>query len=197
MNPATASVSDFKAFLRRFHPDIDDSALELLLGELKPLSIRKGAYLIEAGQVQKDLLFVYQGVQMTCFDNDGEQHVITFSYPPSLAGIPDSFFYQTPSQDSILALTASEFGCISHQRLQELFDQSQPLERLFRKMVEAKLAGLIMRHKEFHAYTIKERFQRFAQRSAHLFQLVPHKYLANYLNISPTNFSKLFNSTNW
>jgi len=193
----TATPDDYRAFLRQFHSPIDDTSLDLLLSKLTPLSIRKGEYLIEAGQVQQQLMFVYKGVQITCFDNDGDEHVITFSYPLSLAGIPDSFLYQIPSQDSIRALSDSEFGCISFDTLQQLFDESQPLERLFRKMIEAKLVGLITRHKEFHAYTIRERFQRFAQRSAHLFQLVPHKYIANYLNIDPTNFSKLYNSTSW
>ncbi|MDO7875277.1 Crp/Fnr family transcriptional regulator [Hymenobacter sp. ASUV-10] len=193
----TATAADYKVFLRRFYAEVDDGALDLLLGELRPLAVRKGDFVLRAGQVQRELLFVFQGVQLTSFDHDGDEHVITFSYPPSLAGIPDSFFYQTPAQDSIRALTDSTFGSISFHRLQELFDQSQPLERLFRKMVEAKLSGLIMRHKEFHALTIKERFRRFAQRSAHLFHLVPHKYIANYLRINPTNFSKLYNSTAW
>jgi hypothetical protein len=31
------------------------------------------------------------------------------------------------------------------------------------------------------------------QRSPHILQLVPHKYLANYLGIDATNFSKLLN----
>ncbi|GAA4354455.1 hypothetical protein GCM10023185_16330 [Hymenobacter saemangeumensis] len=196
MNP-TATPDDYKTFLRRFHPGIDDASLQLLLAELRPLSIKKGEFLIQAGQVQKELMFVYSGVQITCFDHEGTEHVTTFFYAPSLAGLPDSFLYQTPAQDNIRALSDSEFGCISFQRLQELFDESQPLERLFRKMIEAKLVGLITRHKEFHALTIKERFQRFAQRSAHLFHLVPHKYIANYLHINPTNFSKLYNSTRW
>lgn len=194
---STATTADYKVFLRRFHPAIDEAALDLLLNELVPRTVQKGKYLIEVGQVQRELLFVYQGVQLTCFDHDGDEHVVTFSYPPSLAAVPDSFWYQTPAQDSIRALTDSEFGAITYERLQELFDQSPPLERLFRKMVEVKLVGLIMRHKEFHACTIRERFQRFAQRSSHLFQLVPHKYIANYLRIDPTNFSKLYNSTPW
>jgi CRP-like cAMP-binding protein len=193
----TATASDYKVFLRRFHAEVEEAALNLLLNELRPLTVRKGDFVLRAGQVQRELLFVYQGVQITSFDHDGDEHVVTFTYPPSLAGIPDSFFYQVPAQDSIRALTDSTFGSISFQRLQELFDQSQSLERLFRKMIEAKLCGLIMRHKEFHALTIRERFRRFAQRSAHLFHLVPHKYIANYLNINPTNFSKLYNSTQW
>ena len=61
-------------------------------------------------------------------------------------------------------------------------------------MTEAVLAGMIQRHFELQSLSIKERFLVFARRSPHLLELVPHKYLAAYLNINPTNFSKLFNS---
>ena len=61
-------------------------------------------------------------------------------------------------------------------------------------MTEAILAGMINRHIELHSLTIEERFKVFCQRSPHLLQLVPHKYIASYLGIDPTNFSKLFNS---
>src|SRR5690606_24095175 len=53
------------------------------------------------------------------------------------------------------------------------------------------LGGL---HIELHSMTIEERYKSFCQRSSHLLQLVPHKYIASYLGIDPTNFSKLFNT---
>ena len=84
--------------------------------------------------------------------------------------------------------------CLSFDELQRIFDRSQAIERLFRKMTEAILAGMINRHIELHSLTIEERFRVFCQRSPHLLQLVPHKYIASYLGIDPTNFSKLFNS---
>jgi CRP-like cAMP-binding protein len=74
-----------------------------------------------------------------------------------------------------------------------LFDQSQELERLFRKMTEFVLAGMINRHIELHAQTMEERYLSFCRRSPHLLQLVPHKHIASYLGIDATNFSKLFN----
>ncbi|MDZ7645793.1 MAG: hypothetical protein U5K54_00700 [Cytophagales bacterium] len=74
-----------------------------------------------------------------------------------------------------------------------MFDQSQNIERLFRKMTEALLAGIINRHIELQSLSIEERYKTFCQRSPHLLQLVPHKFIASYLGIDPTNFSKLYN----
>ncbi|MCD8540492.1 MAG: Crp/Fnr family transcriptional regulator, partial [Leadbetterella sp.] len=107
--------------------------------------------------------------------------------------IPESFSFQTPSHYFLTCLTDSEMNCISYEALQMLFDRSQPLERLFRKMTEFVLAGVINRHIELHSLTMEERYIAFCRRSPHLLQLVPHKYIASYLGMDPTNFSKLYN----
>jgi hypothetical protein len=99
-----------------------------------------------------------------------------------------------PSRYYLKCLTDSKFDSIHFLELQELFEASQELERLFRKMTEAILAGVINRHIELQTSGIEERFRSFCQRSPHLLQLVPHKYIASYLNIDSTNFSKLFNT---
>jgi hypothetical protein len=40
-------------------------------------------------------------------------------------------------------------------------------------------------------YSTKERFLRFMSDNPELFQRVPQKYLASYLNIKPETFSRL------
>lgn len=184
---------DYQNFLSKFHP-IDSTTYSLLESALRTVVFKKGELIVSQGQVEHDLYFVHKGVQMTYYNGLDREHIFSFSYPLSLSGIPDSFLHQVPSEYNLVALTDSELGAISFTKLNELFDESQQLERLFRKMIEAKFIGLITRHKELHTCTIEERFRLFAARSSHLFQLVPHKYIASYLKIDPTNFSKLFNS---
>lgn len=111
-----------------------------------------------------------------------------------MCAVPESFFFQKPSKYAIQCLSDSEMKAVSFSDLNTLFDESNSLERFFRKATEAVLAGVINRHLELHTLTIEERFHVFAARSPQLFQLVPHKYIASYLGIDPTNFSKLFNS---
>jgi len=179
----------------RFFHDIKESDYQLLAGRLKTASFQKGDFITVPGQVQKALYFVNSGVQMSYFDavHQDKTHVIAFTYAPNLCAIPESFSFQVPSMYFLTCLTDSELEYITFNELQTLFDQSQQMERLFRKMTESVLAGIISRHIELQSLTIEERFKTFCQRSPHLLHLVPHKYIASYLDIAPTNFIKLYN----
>jgi len=180
-------------YLKLFH-NISTADYDLLAQNLKTKTFKKGEMMTVAGQIQRELYFVKSGVQMSFFDSDDKIHVMAFTYPPNLCAIPESFQFQTPSKYFLTCLTDSELEYITFDELQILFDKSQQIERLFRRITEAVLAGIINRHIELHSMTIEERFITFCRRSAHLLQIVPHKYIASYLDIAPTNFSKLFNT---
>lgn len=183
-------------YFNLFH-EITHEEYELLTHNLKSKSFKKGEFITVAGEIQRELYFVKSGVQMSYFDSDKKSHVIAFTYPPNICTIPESFSFQVPSKYSLICLTDSELDYITFDDLEKLLDQSQQIERLFRRMTEFVLAGLITRHMELHTMSIEERFTTFCQRSSHLLQFVPHKYIASYLNIDPTNFSKLFNSVKY
>lgn len=180
-------------YFNLFHK-IGSADYHLLAEKFKTKIFKKGAFITVPGQIQREVYFVKRGVQMSYFDSKSKTHVIAFTYPPNLCAIPESFFFQSPSNYYLSCITDSELGYITFDELQLLFDESQQIERLFRRMTEAVLSGFISRHIELHSMSIEERFKVFCQRSPHLFQLVPHKYIASYLSIDPTNFSKLFNS---
>ena len=179
----------FKSFY-----NIDAEAYELLVSEFITKSFRKGSYIVKSGMTQRNFYFVNKGIQMACFDTGSKQHVINFTYAPYPCTIPESFMLQKPANCYLKCLTDSELHYISYEILQQLFDKSQKIERLFRKMTEQLLAGTLNRYIELHSLTIEEQFKIFAQRSPHLLHLIPHKYIASYLGINHTNFSKLFNS---
>ena len=184
---------ELHSYLNNFYK-ISTADYQLLIEKFKTKSFKKNEFLCMPGQVQKVLYFVKSGVQMSYFDAANKSHVIAFTYPPNFCAIPDSFSFQKPSNYFLTCLTESELDYISFEDLQSVFEQSQVLERLFRKMTETVLGGILNRHVELHALTIEDRFIAFCQRSPQLLQLVPHKYIASYLGIDPTNFSKLYNS---
>jgi CRP-like cAMP-binding protein len=181
------------AYLQSFHP-ISERDFAELQSLLHSRTFVKGEDLVVPGQVQRDLYFVKSGVQFSYFDTVHKTHVIAFTYPPNPCAVPGSFSLQQPSAYSVTCLTDSEMDAVSYVDLQRLFDRNPAIERLFRKITEHILAGMIHRHMELHALTIEERFREFCKRSPHLLQLVPHKYIASYLGMNPTNFSKLFNA---
>jgi CRP-like cAMP-binding protein len=184
---------DLFSYLNLFHP-ISQEVFSHMHQYLRTRSYAKGEIITREGQVQRDLFFVKSGYQMSYLNQNGKVHVMAFTYSPNLCSIPDSFLLQRPSQYVLQCISDSEFESISHATLMQLFDTQPALERLFRKFTEAVLVGLIQRHIDLHTLTIEERYRGFATRSPQLLHDLPHKYIASYLDIDPTNFSKLFNS---
>lgn len=180
-------------FLQSFHP-ITETDYELLVAKLRTRHFQKGDHIVKQGEIQRELYFVKSGVQMCHIETGRKTHVLAFTYRPNLVSLPESFSLQLPSNYFFTSITDTELDCLRFDDLQEIYQQSQDIERLFRKINERLLSGLLNQHIELRTLTMEERFKAFCNRSPHLLQLAPHKYIASYLNIDATNFSKLFNS---
>jgi len=180
-------------FLRLIHP-INEADYLLLSENLKTIQYKKGQHITQPGETARKIYMVKSGVQMYHFDTDGKTNVLGFTYAPYFSVVMESFLHQQPAKYYLTCLTDSELEYLTFPDLQLLFDNSHQIERLFRKLLETVSIGLINRQIELRSTTIEERFREFCLRSPHLLQLVPHKYVASYLAIDPTNFSKLFNT---
>ena len=179
-----------KTFLQSIHP-VEDAILEAYLNDWEEVQFSKKQLITQAGQVQRNMYFVLEGIQKSYYLNDGKEYVMAFTYPPSFSGIPESFFNQRPSNCYLETITNSRFLRISYEQHQIWLEKHRPLETLFRRGVEHLLSGLLQRHYELMALNIETRLKTFLKRSPHLLNQIPHKDLAAYLRIDPTNFSKL------
>ena len=147
-----------------------------------------------AGEVEHYLYFVADGVQRVYyFDDQDREATLVFTYSPSFGGVLDSFMLQQPSRYYYETLTPSIFRRAPFPELQRLMQTRPAIESMIREGLSHSMSGLLARLVELQCYTSEERFRKLLQRSPHILQLVPHKYLANYLGIDPTNFSKLLN----
>lgn len=147
-----------------------------------------------AGEVEHYLYFVADGVQRVYyFDDQDREATLVFTYCPSFGGVLDSFMLQQPSRYYYETLSPSVFLRAPFPELQRLMQTRPAIESMIREGLSHSMSGLLARLVELQCYTSEERFRKLLQRSPHILQLVPHKYLANYLGIDPTNFSKLLN----
>ena len=160
----------------------------------RPISFPRKALITSEGEVERYLYFVEEGVQRSFYIYNNKEHIIAFTYPPSASGIPESFYNQSPSRYYLETLTPSRLLRITFTDHQRLMAKHRQLETLSRISAEQLLSGLLVRYFELMAYDMETRFKSFVKRSPHLLQFIPQKYLAAYLRIDPTNFSKLMGS---
>lgn len=158
-------------------------------------SAKRKEQLTAAGDKEKYLYFVIEGIQRVYyFDEQNREATLVFTYAPSFGGVLDSLMMQQPSKYSYETLTPSKFLRAPFQDLQALMEHHAAIEKMVRKGITASLSGVMDRLVELQCYSSEERFKKLLQRSPHILQLIPHKYLANYIGIDATNFSKLINT---
>ena len=151
--------------------------------------------LTTAGQKENYLYFVTEGVQRIFhLDDGGNEATVLFTYAPSFGGVVDALLLQQPSRYFYETITASAFLQLSFYDLNQLMETRPPIEAFVRKALSISLSGLLERIVDLQSYSSEEKFRKLLQRSPHILQLVPQKYLASYLGIDATNFSKLLNS---
>ena len=175
-------------------PTFTSADFDFLTKDFWTKHFKKGDHIVREGDIQRNIYFVEKGIQMYNFDTLGKTNILGFAYSPNLCVVMESFIFQKPSAYNVTCITDSTLNYLSYSVLQEIFEKSRQVERLFRKLSENLSIGLINRQIELRSTTIEERFKIFCQRSPHLLQQVPQKYIAAYLAIDPTNFSKLMNS---
>jgi len=181
---------------------IIDPKDELTIGEREefsalwqPFSASRRSVITAQGETENYLYFVTEGLQRVChYAQDGKESTIVFTFAPSFGGVLDSFFLQTPSHYAYETLTASAFIRAPFEGLDGLMRRYPNVMRLFHRGSVQALSGVTERLVELQSLTSEEKFRKLLKRSPHILQIVPHKYLANYIGIDPTNFSKLMNS---
>ena len=161
----------------------------------QPFECRRKTVLTTAGETEKYLYFVLEGVQRAFYiGNDKQEATIVFTYPPSFSGIAESFLTQSPSRFFLETLTSSRFLRTSYKQMDELMQEYPAILRLVLQLTSFALKGVLERQIELQCFSAEEKFRALLHRSPHVLQLIPHKYLASYLGIDATTFSKLLGS---
>ncbi|MGB1003228.1 MAG: Crp/Fnr family transcriptional regulator [Salibacteraceae bacterium] len=179
-----------KNFLNNIHP-INEDVLDEYLALFTEFVAPKNTIITWEGDTERYLYFVVEGVQKSYYIHGKKEHVIAFTYAPSLSGIPESFISQKPSKYFLATLTKSKFLRISYDNHQKMMAKHREIETLFRKGTETLLIDTLDRYYELMAHDIETRFKSFTNRSPHLLQMVSQKDIASYLRIDASNFSKL------
>lgn len=159
----------------------------------QPFYAKRKELITRSGDQERHLYFVVEGVQRVFYTDENHEATIVFTYPPSFGGVLDSMLLGTESKYSYEALTSSKLLKASFADVKRLMAEFPSVNELITKGTSLALSGVLERMTELQCYSSEEKIKKLLSRSPHILKHVPHKYLANYLGIDPTNFSKLMN----
>lgn len=183
-----------RTYLRGIYP-LRAEEEDALLQAWQPVSVKRKTILTVAGEKERYLYFVLEGIQRAFYlTPDNREVTIVFTYPHSFSGVADSFLTRTESNYFLETLTASKLLRISQEELGRLMKSFPGIQELILTATAQVLKGVLFRQVELQSFRNEEKFRALMKRSPHILHLVPHKYLASYLGMDTTNFSKLYNT---
>jgi CRP-like cAMP-binding protein len=188
-------TSALQQFITGIYP-LKEEEMEMFVSGWQPFECKRKTILTAAGETERYLYFVLEGIQRAFYvgSNDKQEATIVFTYAPSFSGLADSFLTQTPSKCFLETLTASSFLRTSYKNISQMMDRYPNIQKMILFQTGFILKGVLERQIELQCFSAEEKFLALLKRSPHVLQLIPHKYLASYLGIDATTFSKLLGS---
>ena len=156
--------------------------------------MKKGQYLLRAGEICKDLIFVQQGSLRLYYIEDDVEISVWFSFEHSSAIEIYSFISQKPSDYFLQAMEASEVLYISRSALNVLYDTHPKMQEMMRKFWEDVAINLIERFTALQKDPAEKRYCDLLKKPAYL-QKIPQKYLASFIGVTPTSLSRIRKQT--
>lgn len=159
---------------------------------LKPRTLRKRQYLVQAGDVFRYECFVNKGSLRTYhIDNNGQEHIVMFAFEDWWTGDMYSFLSGQPALYNVDALEDAELLLIEKSQLEQLYIDIPKFDRFFRILLQNAYISMQRRISDNMSLTAEERYLDFISRYPHFEQRLSQKQIASYLGITPESLSRI------
>ena len=163
-----------------------------IAGNFSPRTIGKNEFLLQAGKVSNEYLFLDKGfMRAFAFDTEGNDVTTGFYVAGQVVFEVSSFFNRTPSQENMQALSDCEGWSITFQELNNLFHAMPEFREFGRGVLVRGFSALKMRMLSMITETAEERYANLLKNRPDILQQAPLKHIASYLGITDTSLSRI------
>ena len=155
------------------------------------ISLAKNEYLLNEGQVCRQLYFLEKGALRGFYNMDGKEITHWFGFEKDFVTSFHSFITKEPAVENIQLLEGTILWAISKEKLTALFNQYHEIERLVRIVYEKYYIRLEERFVNAQFKTATERYENLLQQTPHILERVPLGCIASYLGISQETLSRI------
>lgn len=173
--------------------NITDAQLADLESHLQVVDASKGDYLLNQGDRDMEQYFILDGLLKRVVSNaqGNKEMVLRFSSERGMETSYAAWCLKTPAPYSIIASTKCRVAKLNMPAWVAFLDTHAELKSIFEFEVMS-LMGDIMAHTiTLHLLDAPGRVHRFERKHPELFERIPKKELAAYLNLSAETLSRL------
>ncbi|HET8865489.1 MAG TPA: Crp/Fnr family transcriptional regulator [Gracilimonas sp.] len=174
------------------HASLTDEEWELCRNNFRPKRMLKRQFLLQEGDVCRELAFVEKGALYSyTVDSSGSKHVIRFAFEGWWMANLLSFFTGKPTRLHIEVLENSELLVLDRKNHDKLLEEIPAYERYHRIIVQNAYVALQQRVENALGLTAEEKYERLLEESPAFLNRVPLNLVASYLGVSPETLSRV------
>lgn len=159
---------------------------------LKPKKLRRRQYLLQEGEICRNIAFVEKGaLRSYSVDDRGSEHIIQFALEGWLISDLFSFLTDEPSPYNIEAIEDCELVLISKAAHEELLKKIPRYQTYIRIQITGAYISMQRRLNAIISQSLEERYEGFAAHYPEIFQRVPQHMIASYMGLSPETLSRV------
>jgi CRP/FNR family transcriptional regulator, anaerobic regulatory protein len=159
-----------------------------------PLYFKKGRIIVGLGQINDSIYLIEKGVIRTYYQKGFEDITARMISEGEIANIAESFFSHSPSMEIMETLEDTKVWAISYIDYRALAHQEHLVAELIIQLLEERLVNFSEKVRLFKSMTVTERIQYYIQSPGSLYRRVPDHYIATYLGMTPSTFSRCLKS---
>lgn len=170
----------------------DTDNLDHVLNFFVPIKAERNTYLIEEGQICKNVYFVAKGcLQVFVYDHNMNETTRDIVTEGSWCSELISFGSGKPAAENIKTVESCELLAIHKSDFQKLLQTVPQFDRVYKQILEASYANSVFRINTFVALSALDRIKWLMENRPKLMSRVPGKLIASYLGINKDVFSRL------
>lgn len=179
-----------KQNLDTFFPMTPEEFIQFAL-LLTPRTLKKHQFLLKAGEVCSDIVFINRGCLRYYYLRDGNEHIGQFFFEGAWVGEYYSFLTRQPSRQYIDALEDCELLTMRYDSLQKLYQDNVRFERFGRLIAERVVIGSQQRTASLLLDSPEERYLTLIRERPKVAERVALHHIAAYLGITPESLSRI------
>ncbi len=151
---------------------------------------KKGAFLLQEGQLAKECFLVLKGCVKRYYLEDGEEKIMDF-YTENDPIAPVSYTTKKPSKYFLSCVEPSLISTGTEERTQQFLEQFPRFVPIFVKIGDSLSAKKQMVLDDLKNLSPEMRYQKLLDDRPDLVERVPQYMIASYLGIQPESLSRI------
>ncbi|MFN0048893.1 MAG: Crp/Fnr family transcriptional regulator [Cytophagales bacterium] len=178
------------SLLAQYH-SLGEKAWAELIIRMQTSTVLKGEKLLQQGEIVKGLWILVNGVTRSYFVKNDKEITTWIATEGSPFTNYKSLALRVPSFETIEAIEDCYVICVSAEDLQFMYDHFTECNIIGRKMAEGYFIDYDDRLISMLYATAEDKFRDLMKSNPELFNRVPIKYLASYLDMTPETLSRM------